>query len=265
MRALFVVRTAEASEARLLGPLVVLRWPGGDDFEGPVHALVRPVRLRAPRCNTLMTEAECDSPRGELAQAAEGRGDERRAIVRANGFGQAILVEQALEAGACFHLLRREPRRAGEEKAAVGVGHRQGGAVEAIAGAELAFEVRRPDGLRGLGLEGDGPRMPVPTAACARLTEAFAVEQFAGGARRWQGAVRPAACEEGQDLARTPVSVSLLGCHQDGFDLLCHAVGAAVRGPTLLLEPRRSWLGIAAYPTCRRCCGECRSARTTRS
>ena len=104
MRALVVVLTAEAIEARLLCRLVVLRWPGGFGFEGAVHALVRPVLLRSPRCNALMADAERDPPHGELAQAAEGRGGERRAVVGANGLGQAILLEQAREDGACLHL-----------------------------------------------------------------------------------------------------------------------------------------------------------------
>lgn len=61
--------------------------------------------------------------------------------------------------------------------------------------------------------------MPVPTAACARVTEAFALEQLAGGARRRQGQVGPTAREVGQDCARTPVPVSPFGCQEDRVHL----------------------------------------------
>jgi hypothetical protein len=169
MRALCVGRAAEASEAWLLCTLVGLRWPRGFGVEGAVQALVRPVRLRSPRFNATMADAERDPPHGERAQAAEGGGRDRRAVGRAHGVGPAELLEQALDEGAGLSWLRREPRRAASENAAVGVGHRQGGAGEAIAGAALALADRRPDGRRCRGLEGEGSRVPVPTAALARL------------------------------------------------------------------------------------------------
>lgn len=62
MRALCVGRAAEASEACLLGTVVGLRWPRGFGVEGAVQALVRPVRLRSPRFNALMADAERDPP-----------------------------------------------------------------------------------------------------------------------------------------------------------------------------------------------------------
>jgi hypothetical protein len=80
--ALFVILAAEAIEAHLLGRLIMLRGPGSFGFQGAVHAFVRPVLLWSPRFNALMAEAKLNPPHGELAQAAEGRGGERRAVVR---------------------------------------------------------------------------------------------------------------------------------------------------------------------------------------
>lgn len=215
MGALVVVRTAAAVDACWWCRLVVRRWPGGFSLEGAVPALVCPVLLWAPRFKALRAAAKRDPPHGELAQAAEGRGGEWRAVVRAHRVGQAIVREQGREDGAGLHLLGREPRRATSEKAAVGVGHRQGGAGEASARAERALAVRRPDGVRGLGLHGDGPWLSVPPAACARLPSAGALAPRAHGARRRPGQVRPTACEVRQHLARTPVPVSPFGFQED--------------------------------------------------
>src|SRR4029450_14078726 len=110
MWALFIGLAAEAIEARLLSLLVVRWWPGCFGLEGAVHALVPPVLLWAPRFNPLMTDAELDPPHGELTEAAEGRCSERCAVICAHGIRQAVLLEQALEDGAGFRLLRREPR-----------------------------------------------------------------------------------------------------------------------------------------------------------
>jgi hypothetical protein len=110
MWALCIVLAAAALDACLRGLLVGRWWPSGVGLAGAVPALVPPVLLWAPRCKTLMTDAERDPPHGELAQAAEGRGGAWRAVVRTTGVRQAILPEPARADGACVRWLRREPR-----------------------------------------------------------------------------------------------------------------------------------------------------------
>ena len=217
MWALVIVLAAEAIEARLLSLLVVRWWPGRFGLEGAVQALVPPVLRWAPRFNTLMPAAELDPPHGELAQAAAGRCSARGAIVRAHGIRQAIRPEQALEDGAGFRWLRREPGCAAEEQAAIGVSHRQGVALAAVAGAKLALDVRRPDGIRCLGLQRARSGMPVPPAACACLASPCALEEFAGGARCREVQLGTTLREGGQELARTPVQVSSLGFQEGCF------------------------------------------------
>jgi hypothetical protein len=187
VRALFIVLTTEAVEACLLGTLVALRGPGRFGFQRAVHALVRAVLLRPPWRNSLMADAQLNPPHLELAQATERGGGKRCAVVGANGLGQTVLMEEALEDGACLYLLGRQPRCTAQEKAAVGVRDRQRVAIEPVAGTELALEVRRSDRIRDLGLQGHCPRMPVPTPALAGLTEPLALEERASGARRRKG------------------------------------------------------------------------------
>ena len=84
-RELFIVLAAGVSEARLLCTLVGLRWPGGFGLQGARHALLPPFLLRAPRFNTLMTDADREPPHGEFAQAAVAEhsrnGDSSRGMV----------------------------------------------------------------------------------------------------------------------------------------------------------------------------------------
>ena len=72
MRALCIGLAAAALAARLLGTLVVCRRSHGFSLECPVHTLMRPVLLRSPWRNPLVTEAECDPPHGEPTQAETG-------------------------------------------------------------------------------------------------------------------------------------------------------------------------------------------------
>ena len=115
---------------------------------------VRGLRSCLPCCggppgSLRCSEAEFHPPHGELAQAAERRGGERRAVVRTTGVRPAIRPEQAREDGACVHWWSRESCGAAAENAALGLSHRQGGAVAASAGANRAVDVRRPDGMGG--------------------------------------------------------------------------------------------------------------------
>jgi hypothetical protein len=73
--ALFVILAAEAIEAHLLGCLIMFRGWVASAFR------VQCMRSCAP-VNALMAEAKLNPPHGELAQAAEGRGGERRAVIR---------------------------------------------------------------------------------------------------------------------------------------------------------------------------------------
>ncbi len=74
---------------------MALRWPGRFSVEGPGQALVCPVLLWSARGEALMADTERDPLHRELAQAAEGRGGTRGAVVGAHGLRQAILLEEA--------------------------------------------------------------------------------------------------------------------------------------------------------------------------
>src|SRR5260370_29502954 len=110
-----------------------------------------------------------------------GRG-EGHPVVGADGAGQAILPEEPVEDGAHAVALRGEQAVTGEEVAGVLVGDRQRIAVDAVAGPEVALEVRGPEivGLRG-GRRDDAGMLVVPPPA-AFLDEAAASQQIARGA-----------------------------------------------------------------------------------
>jgi hypothetical protein len=112
MGTLMVVLPAKAVESGLLSGVVPLRRACGFCFEGAVPALMTAILLGPSWRNPLVPDAKLDPPDTQLREAAEGRRGNGRAIIRANGLREPILVEQALEDGLGLHLFCRESGRA---------------------------------------------------------------------------------------------------------------------------------------------------------
>jgi hypothetical protein len=92
---------AESLEGPLLSSAVGRRRAGGLGLEGTVHAFVAAVLFWVRRLGELGPDAQADPPDGESRDSSDGAGrGEGVAVVGADGFGQAVLMEEALEGGA---------------------------------------------------------------------------------------------------------------------------------------------------------------------
>src|SRR5206468_5439602 len=145
VRSLVVVFGAEAVEGALLGRERGAGRPNRFGLERLVHPFVGAVLLRRRGSGTLMLNAEPEPPDIELRQAMNPRRRERDAIVGADRVRQTLLAEQAGDDRSHAESLGREQTVTCEQVARVLVGHRERVAVHAIAGAEVALEVRGPE------------------------------------------------------------------------------------------------------------------------
>ena len=136
-----------------------------------MHALVRAVLLRVGRQDPLMLNPQAEPPHIERRQAVQRRGGEGHAVVGAHRARQAVLAEQPIEDRAHADAARRQQAVARQQEARVLVGDRQRIAVDPVTGAELAFEVRRPEIVRARGHRGHDARMVWGPAPAALLHE----------------------------------------------------------------------------------------------
>lgn len=178
VRPFHVVLAAKGVERPLLrGGIGPWRANGGA-LQRPVHALMRAVLLRSSRMDALMLNAEPHPPDIELRQAMDAGRGERHPVVGADGQGQSILAEGALEERFDADALRREEAPTGEEETRVLIGNREGIAPDAVARGELSLEVGRPQIVRRRGDGRHHPRVlmwapaPSPDASFAPDTDA---------------------------------------------------------------------------------------------
>lgn len=152
--------TPEHIEAPLLGAERERRGPGGLGFQVLVHALVPAVLVPAGGLDELGANPQPEPPDTELGEAAECAGGKGLPIVRADPLREPVGAEEPPED--LVGRLQQRPLEslARQQIARVGVLDSERIAVAAIAQAELALEVDRPDdigtGDRGLGPPGMG-------------------------------------------------------------------------------------------------------------
>src|SRR5437016_1027100 len=88
----------EIVELGLLLKEVVTGRLGGFQLQGQMHAFMAAVLLRVARFDALDLDTEPEPPDGELGEVEEGiRTGEGNAVIGADGFGQAELLENGLE------------------------------------------------------------------------------------------------------------------------------------------------------------------------
>lgn len=125
------------------------RWRSrGFRFQSPVHLLMTAVLLWLARLDKFRQHAQADPPGREAGESGQGVGGERHAVIGADPFGQAEFLEQAGKHGLGQVHPRGQQALTGEQVAGIAVGDREGIAIDAVAGAEVSFEVRTPGIVR---------------------------------------------------------------------------------------------------------------------
>jgi len=102
-------------------------------------------------------------PPVELGEAVDAAGGERHTVVGADGPGQAIGPEAALEEPVCPRAMGRGQAVAGQQEAGVPIRNRERIAVDPVTRHELPFEVRGPEVVGLGGRRGHHPWMLVGT------------------------------------------------------------------------------------------------------
>src|SRR5881409_2350020 len=145
-------------------------------FEGFVHPLVPAILLRMRGLDQFGADAESHPPHGERRQSAQRIGGKRLAVIGADPLREAVAAKQALKDGPTAFGGGSEQTPAAEQEARRAILDREWIAVHAIAGAELAFEIRGPDRVRLLHRRAWRARMHPPRAATSRPHAAMALE-----------------------------------------------------------------------------------------
>ena len=146
MRSLLVIEDPEAVEGALLGREVALGWPRRRRLEGAMmHPLVGAVLLGVGGQDPLVLNAQAHPPDIELREAMDARRGERDPVVGPDGPRPAVLTEEPIENRADALALGRQQALAAQQVARVLVRDRQRVAVDAVARAEVPFEVRGPE------------------------------------------------------------------------------------------------------------------------
>jgi len=219
MRALVVVAVDEVVEPLLLLQEVLSRRFGGLQLQGQVHALVASVLLGTPWFDALDRDAEPEPPHRELGEIEQRIGrSEGHAVISADGFGQAELLEDAFEGREGEGFLGGGERLTSEEITACEVGDGQGIAVTPIGEHELALVVGTPQLVR---FEGLGKDRALRTMAprLAALDQTMAIEHRMDGAFGGNPniAIEPPD-QQFADLARTPVRLLTLAADNQILD-----------------------------------------------
>src|SRR5438445_5423948 len=191
---------------------------------------------------------EPDPPDVHRAQPMDARRAEGCPVVRADRAGQADVAEEPIEHEPALLGADRRQGVTGEQIAAVLVGDRQGIAVRAIAGAEVALEVRGPHVVRPRGNEFGRARMLPGSAAAAPPHESPAVQEIARRTCCGQLEPRAAVGEPYEQLAGTPARVlppRLDDRRRDGGG---DAVRTAMRRAASFCEPGNADVRIAREP-----------------
>ena len=128
-----------------------------------VHPLMPPILLWMARFDQIRTNPQTNPPDRQRGQPSQRNRREWRPIIRANAFRQAIRLKDPAK----FCLGRLEGgRREGQNTQDIAtprIRDRQRIAIDAVQGFELAFEICRPQLIRGGG-------KGVGFAGCARCT-----------------------------------------------------------------------------------------------
>src|SRR5262245_577097 len=121
---------------------------GGFLFESLMHPFVASVLRWPARLNELGEDTQPNPPDRQPTQSSDGGCCEGSAVVGANDSRQAELLKQPREGWLGPFMARGIQTFASEQISTEAIRHRQGVAVDSIAGLELALEVGAPDVVR---------------------------------------------------------------------------------------------------------------------
>ena len=144
MRPLGVVALTEGVESSLLLASGRPRRTRCLCLERPVQPLQASVLLWVAGVDTLRYDTQLDPPHGKRRQASQTNAGEGWSVIRADGSGQSILSEGALQDLTCLRTSGPRQVLADQQEARCGVLHGQRVAPHSVCCAEPPLEVDRP-------------------------------------------------------------------------------------------------------------------------
>jgi hypothetical protein len=230
VRAFVVELVEEAVESSLLSPAGG-RWrPGGFGFQRTMHTFMAAVLFGVGRLDQLRVDAQSDPPDRESGEPSDRAGGEGRAVVGADDLWQSELTKQAPKDCLCSLEGWAEQRLAAQDVSAEAIGHGEGIAVLAVAGAKLSFEISRPD-LVGGRHRGLWSSWMARSAAAAGVNTALSLEDVTDRAPGRPGPIRMASHQNRQQLLGPPAGMMAAslqhGLHNTGSRLVGAALGAS--------------------------------------
>src|SRR5262252_1777861 len=159
-----------------------------------------------------------------------------------------MLLEQAREYGLGLLDPGRGQCLAPEQEAPMRVSHGERIAVDAVAGLELAFEVRAPHVVGGDDRRGGFARMADGSSLAWPRYEPIALQNLARRRARGQRPTAMAALQDRQQLLGTPRRMMRPQLDQRRFDVRRGAMWAGVRRARQLFESRRPIMQITIDP-----------------
>jgi hypothetical protein len=192
VRPLMIELLTAASAALRWRAAVGRRRSCGVGFEGPGQAFMTAMVLGVARLDEFWEEPESAPPGRERRQSGQGMGRERARMLGAETAGQADVLKHAGADRCGLGHSGGGEGLAGQQDTPVALGHGKGVAGAAVAGGEVACEVRGPERMGRAHAGGRLPRMTEESAAAFPGHQAVSAQALADG-----GSVRARAMADG--------------------------------------------------------------------
>jgi hypothetical protein len=204
VRPLAVALLADVLKRALLSPSSARGRAGGFCLQRPGHALMAAMVLGVAGLEQCGADPQADPPGGEWREPAQGLGGTGHPVVGAAALGQPERLEAAGAHGLGFGHAGGRERLAAEANAAVALGPRQGRAVAAVPGVNVAVEIGAPHLMGGTHVADGVARRPTRSALSPLGPSAVAAAEVTDGRARRPGPAGMAGPEERAPLLGPP-------------------------------------------------------------
>src|ERR1700730_18458566 len=174
-----------------------------------MHAFVSAILLRMAGGDAFRHDAQLDPPHRQARQPGQRSRSKRRAVIRADGCGHAVLAKSRFKYGLHSGRVGLLYALAAQQVSAVRVGDGQRIDALPVGGWKPALESRAPHAIRSIGMR---ELRAVGSGAQALLAwhyQTFALQQCSNGAGPVPASTGLIALQKALELARSPAHVRL--------------------------------------------------------